>query len=392
MKASKDVSILKDLEAHDRFILKFFVILTVLFFSIVIISIPIVSRYEAVKFNPDVGTILNILFIGLIFITAIIGIPVFKYYRKKAIIRTRTIVKWFSIISFPVSVMATTILFVYEIDTRSMGFSKISFMIIGISIAMFLAILFVLLVLLIMGFGMMGVLTAGGKVFVPRVLVRVSKVTTNTSDTMKATNRWTYLKYFALGWRFDIPHTLDTTSLRIDRVRPKKSLPWTVFHKAMIWQIFVWLLLIVYITLNPFFLKSSDDYQGLLSIASSLSIFIPIFVLPWFIYLRLNARIKGQAKDFLLYEGNGKRALQTLVALGSVVFFIRLAVHVISVVDLLTAIVNFFFFFFIATLIFTFVYFNYFEDSLVKGISRTYRKMKKQSKKMGKNDIPPPGL
>jgi len=252
-------------------------------------------------------------------------------------------------------------------------------MIIGTVIGLTLAILLVLIIFMIIGFGMMGVMTVVGKVFVPRVLVRVSKVTANTSDTMKASNWWTYLKYSALGWRFDIPHTLDTTSLRIDRVRPKKSYPWDVFKKAMMWQIFVCLLLIVYITLNPFFLKSSDDYQGLLSIASSLSIFIPLFVLPWFIYLRLNARIKGQAKDFLLYEGNGKRALQTLVALGTVVFFIRLAVRVISVVDLLTAIANFFFFFFVATLVFTFVYFNYFEDSLVKDISRIYRKIKKRS-------------
>ncbi len=104
--------------------------------------------------------------------------------------------------------------------------------------------------------------------------------------------------------------------------------------------------------------------------------FIPLIILPWFIFLRLNAKIKGPIKDFKIYSGIVYRMYRTFITLGTIIIIIRLAFKNVSVLDIIIAFPIYYFFFFIIAFVLTFVYFNYFENGLAMHVALRYNKIK----------------
>ncbi len=118
------------------------------------------------------------------------------------------------------------------------------------------------------------------------------------------------------------------------------------------------------------------DMLALFQIAQGVSNFIPMFILPWFIYLRLDAKIKGPVKDFKLFDGLYSRMFQTLVAFSTLILIFRMAVRDPDFWDVMANFTSYIVFFAMGIFIFTFVYFNYFNEDLAIDIAEKYEKMK----------------
>jgi hypothetical protein len=192
---------------------------------------------------------------------------------------------------------------------------------------------------------------------------------------VKEKDKKTYMGYLWLGWAYAIPDVLDTRDLTINKGEPRKKIPWPILKQAVIWQIFFGLVIVIYISFSPFFLDVTE-MGFMFIIASNVTNFIPIFILPWFIYLRLDAKIKGIVKDFKLFDGLKSRMLQTIVAFSTLILFVRMAVVRPGFREFIGAFLGFFVLFIVTVIMTTFVYFNYFENDLAADIVKKYDEMK----------------
>jgi len=148
-----------------------------------------------------------------------------------------------------------------------------------------------------------------------------------------------------------------------------------MLKKALIWQILLGAIVIIYISLNPFFLEATS-FQSLFNMASNISVMIPVIILPWFVLHKLNARITGPAKDYQLYSGVAYRMYRTFVTLGTLIIIIRLALKNVNPKDVITAVPIYYMFFIAIIFLLTFIYFNYFENGLAKDIANRFTEIK----------------
>lgn len=356
----------------DKKVLKFFFILLAILFPLGII----INLYLQVNVSQIVFSLYFILLV-IFFVT---GILVFYYYHKSGIISTKKIFKWFAIVAAVSAPVFTAALF---LDTLSKSndpnlylWSNVSYMVlIGLYVGMFLAVFLSLIIFIFFSFGMIGILSALERGIIPEILHHISKITSNISDSMKKKDKKTFLGYYVLRWLFIIPDVLNTKTLTIHYRKSAKRFPWSTLKKAMMWQLLLGVVVIIYISLNPFFLESIS-FQSLFTIATNITLFIPLIILPWFIFLEIDARIKGSVKDFQLYSGIAYRMYRTFVTLGTIIIIIRLALKNVNPREVMMALPIYYVFFIIIVFSLTFVYFNYFEKDLAKDISNRYAEIK----------------
>jgi len=356
----------------DKKILKVFFSLLIILLSLTLIIILFMGE----SLNQIVGSLFTNFFISF-FIT---GILAFYYYSKGGIISTKKIFKRLAITAAIIAPIFTAILFMYtlsnNIDPNLYLWSNTAIAaLIGLYIGMFIAVFIIFVVLLFFGFGMIGVLSALERGITPEILHHISRITPYTTDSMKKKDIKAYIGYSVLRWFFIIPSSLDTKTLMISHVKPKKQFPWPILKKALMWQILLGVIVIIYISLNPFFLEVTS-YQSLFNIASNTSVMIPLIILPWFVLHRMNVRIKGPVKDFHLYSGIAYRMYRTFVTLGTLIIIIRLALKNVNPQEVITAFPIYYMFFVTIIFIITFVYFNYFENDLSKDIANRFTKIK----------------
>ncbi len=363
---------LKNLTKSDKKILKIFFILLIILFSLILIG----NLYIEASLNQ----IVNSLFSSLLITFFITGILVFRYYSKRGIISTKKIFKWFAITAVVIAPVFTAVLF---LDTLSKSsdpnlylWSNASYAaLIGMYIGMFLAVFLTFVLLIFIGFGMIGILSALERGIAPEILLHVSRITPHISDSMKKKDIKAYVGYSVLRWFFIIPGALDTKTLIISHVKPEKQFPWPLLKKAMMWQILLGAIVIIYISFNPFFLEGTS-FQSLFNIATNISIVIPFIIVPWFVVLRLNARINGPVEDFQLYSGVAYRMYRSFVTLGTLIIIIRLALKNVNPRDVIAAFPIYYVFFIITIFFLTFVYFNYFENDLAKDVADRFTEIK----------------
>jgi len=355
--------------------LKFFFILLIILFSLTII-VNIINLYYEISLNQIVDS----LFFSLIIAFFITGILVLRYNSKRGIISTKKIFKRLAIAAVIVAPFFTAVLFWYVLSTTTDPnlylWSSASYgALIGMYIGLFIAVFSAFVVLILIGFGMIGVLSALERGIAPEVLLHVSRITPHISDSTKKKDIKAYIGYRLLRWFFIIPDALDTKTLIISQVKPKKQFPWPILKKAMMWQILLGAIVIIYISLNPFFLELTS-FQSLFSTASNISVMIPFIILPWFVFLRLNARIKGPVKDFQLYGGLVFRMYRTFVTLGTLIIIIRLALKNVNLQEVMLSFPIYYLFFIILIFFLTFIYFNYFENDLAKDVADRFDEIK----------------
>lgn len=364
---------LPDWERSDKKVLKLF---GITFATFLVLLIFVLSYMQIGIFD-----LIGFFFFALTVSLMITGFLAFKHHRKRGIIPTKRVLKYFAIISIFAAIVTTVIILIYTSADIQDGAQLLAGAIF-IFLAMTLAIFLILFLFMIAGFGIFGVVSVFQRRYTARYLVKVRDLTSSTSDTIDRKSR---IEDSALKWMFKVPEFLDSSTLAIDPAEPRKKFPWRTFRSALMWEIFFSAVLAIYVSLNPF-LFEMGSFQERFSLASSLSIIIPIFVIPWFIYHRLKARIKGPAADFWLFDGIVSRMVGTLVAFGTLIIFIRFALRDVDAITLLVEFVNFYFFFTIVIVIATFVYFNYFEDDLSMSILHDFNRLKTQSASLTKQE------
>lgn len=363
---------MRNLKKSDWRILKlFFISLIILSFLVLIVNIYL---------EADLNQIYSSLYLSLAVTFIITGILALHYYSKEGIISTKKIFKWAVITAVITAPVFTTILFLYTLSTTTdpnlyLWSNAAYAALIGLYFGMFFVVFIAFIVLLFVGFGMIGILSALEKGIAPEILLHVSRITPHLSDSAKKKDLKAYIGYSVVRWLFVIPDALDTKTLVINQVIPKKQFPWPILKKALIWQILLGIIVIIYISLNPFFLEVSS-FQSLFSIAQNISFAIPFIILPWFVFLRLNAKIKGPVKDFQLYSGVTYRMYRTFITLGTLIIIIRLALKNVNLRDVIIAFPIYYLFFIVAILFITFVYFNYFENDLAKDVADRFDEIK----------------
>jgi hypothetical protein len=377
MKGRKDKPVLEGREKYDRRLLIFFSFWLVL---------GLIFGIASVFMNgmESIGSLIPSFLESVGFAFFLSGLLAIKYYRKRGIIPGKRLLKWFAKISLVIGLVVGVGLTLISTQTTIFGDTLADLSgieMVGLFIVMFaLGFLFTFIIplfLMITGFGMMGVLSALTRAKTADLLVEITKITPNITDSAKEKDKRTYLGYIWLGWAFDIPDVIDTRALSINSGEPKDKVPWPIFRQAVIWQLFFGLVIVIYISFSPFFLDITD-MRFMFNIASTVTTYIPIFILPWFIYLRLDAKIKGLVKDFCLFDGLKARMLQTIVAFSTLILIVRMAMERPGFVDFIGAFLGFFILFIIGVVMTTFVYFNYFENDLAFDIARKYEEMNKE--------------
>ncbi len=355
-------------ESSDGKILFTFKVSLALIFGFSIFNLLIRGR-------PGFITSLNVFFNGLTLCFFITGLISWYHYGKKHIIGYRKFFIYVLILIVVISVILLSVLFLQyrglEIEILDFRIAfRIRTFILGILSSIFGFIL-VYFLFLVMGFGVIGVLSALLRKYTAQILNNIKDITENISRETKDEDILTYLKGKVLAWTFAVPPYIDTISLKIKRPEREIKFPKNKFKSAIIWQVFFCIILAINISLNPILLEYFS-LSELFSITSSLAVFIPIIVLPWFIYLKLDAKIEAPARNFHLYEGLKNRVLSMLVATGTLITFVRLSVgridfriFIISLLGYLSGIL-------ILTILYSFVYFNHFWEDLVKDVHRRF--------------------
>ncbi|MFO7791567.1 MAG: hypothetical protein R6W73_01110 [Candidatus Saliniplasma sp.] len=229
---------------------------------------------------------------------------------------------------------------------------------------LFLSYVFAFFVLLIQSFGLVSVIVLFQRKYISNVLEDVKKITQVFKGECGYFERGYYL---FLRWIFDIPVVLDSSEIEFEKPSIQKRFPWHKFQKAFILETIVALVISIYISLNPLLLQERSLTE-LFSFASSVSYFIPVIVLPLFIFLKLQIKIPGPAGDFHLFDGIRSRLMSLVLALGTIILFLRLALEAVNFEALLYSFFFYFFGFIVNAIFITFVYFNYFENSLAEDI------------------------
>jgi hypothetical protein len=360
---------------NDKSILKLFSVVLI-FFLILTILVTYASE------NISLVELVSGIFAGFVFSFFISGLLAYKYNKKCAIMPTKKIFKWFGYISLVIAIVVLFLILLVGISLQefSTNIGELLAMAIFLCIVLILVIFVIIIVLFFAAFGIVGVLAAMVRAFAPNVLVHVSRITISKAITKAKKKRITKLSTIdsIISWAFAIPDVLETKTLKINKGRPRKWFPWSGFYKAIWWQTLFGAVIIVYISFNPLYVKSELDFRNLFSIASNMTIFVPFIILPWFIFLRLDAKIKGQVKDYALYRGIVYRMYQTFFTLGTIIIIIRLGLERIDTDEILLTLPMYYIFFMATIILLTFIYFNYFENGLAWEIRKRYNIIKEE--------------
>lgn len=374
MKNSKDGGFWINLERPDRRILIFF------FFCLVIIVTSIIVT-GILSWQLDLVSFVLFVLAGLVVTLSITGILAFLYYYKRAIISTIKILSWFTIFAFIFSAVANVVIYLLA-QMRYFGSSTFFlFDLNAISVCnilwqffmLFLLALFVEVDLVFEAFGLIWMLAVVEKSTVSDTLAEITKITSNTSNFTSKKDKPNSRRYLVLQWLFNIPDVLDTKLLTIN-FETKQRFPWEVLKTAFLW-VSILGFIIAMLIINYVTSFAQISIENMLLISSLIVMLTPILVLSWFIFLRLDARIKGPIKDFKLYNGLKSRTTNYTLTFGTLILLIRLALVKTDLHQLFWSFVSYYPLFLVSAAIYTFIYFNYFENDLARNIAKRYRKI-----------------
>lgn len=327
--------------------------LAVVFASLIAINLP-----NALKGGPV--NAFSSSFAYVTFFLFLQGLLVLAVVRKGTLTRLRTIFLW---LVGGALLLSLAMVLVFE-----MGWSQIVVnigmdihsLLGAVATMLFLTVLFLFIAVLYI------VAAVGGNWILARLLRFFLPIYLRDIRGIKYDGKDGFLKWLEAWW-ISFPSMLEPSSLRLD-IQPLDARGARArFFQALQWQMAFGLLVAVYVSLNPFLLSSlsfSETYT-LVSIPIGL---IPMFILPWSVLEALGANVPGTRRSFYLHEGAKKRMVQLLLAMGTLLIIIRLAIEKIGVETLAWTFASLIFTLFILSAMVSFTYFNYFEAGLVRDI------------------------
>ncbi|MCU0861670.1 MAG: hypothetical protein MUE65_05060, partial [Methanomassiliicoccales archaeon] len=175
-------------------------------------------------------------------------------------------------------------------------------------------------------------------------------------------------------WLMDIPNIVDASQLQVEVEPRRREFPWPRFSRLVMWELFLGTILAIYISLNPVLLESLELVQ-VFSVLGTFSVIIPLVIIPWFVLLAIQAGIPGVTRRFELFNGIRSRILQTFVALGTIVVFVRLALKDYDLGTILGSFLSYYVILGLISVYFAFVYLSFFETDLALEVEGRYRKL-----------------
>jgi hypothetical protein len=361
-----------DWSKRDKIIFVFFM------FWLLIIIIPILVT-DTHPLEEKLAVVIPVLggLTGAFFIT---GILVFIYYHKSNIYRSIQLIGVLAIIAvfFVIGIALTTP------EDVSSGFLS-EYGVIGSLSFLYVFSFMVLELFILVVFGMIWLVTFIQRYSTVDTLVDITKISAVMTDPkeMKKVGFLDRVRYVMARMGFNIPDILDTSTLEITSPGPRKKFPWPEFITAYKWSLVAGFVVMLLIAFNPFLLEFSG-FLDLVGLSALVSFFVPLIILTWFVYRRLDVRIKGQAKDFKLYEGIKRRTLQSIMAISTLIIFIRIAVESMTMDDIYGLIIDFAMLsadYAAVAFITVFIFFNYFEDELARDVAESFQKVRMTGKK-----------
>ncbi len=360
-----DLSPFQKRKRHDDLIRRSFYILLLVFLLWIVFSGFILR-------DRDLFAFLNSVLSGMITILFVIGLLAYYFYEGYGLIKTKQVFKVLIYISISLTLITFLLgyaffrpFFLPILRGYIPGMDTI-FEPLLVFLIFLISYIFAFLVIFIQGFGLVSVIVLFQRKYLSKVLEDIKKITEVLNRKEDLSER---VYYVLLGWIFDIPSVLDSSKLVIDRDSLKKKFSWKRFKEAFVLEIIIAFVIAIYISLNPILLQERTLGE-LFTFASTLSYFIPVMVLPLFIFIKLQVKIKGPANDFFLFKGIKSRLMSLVLALGTIILFIRLAIEAVDL-EVLFYSFTFYFLGFLANAFFiTFIYFNYFENSLAEDMIR----------------------
>ena len=339
-----------DLRRSEKILVGLFILGVVGIFLSVLFSYPLTSIEHLLVIIPILGGLLSVFFL--------VGIIVLVLYIKKGSVS----MGWLIIVLVIFSVVYSVSLY----ETNGNDIVPSPFQERGLAGHMGFFYLFALLVLLFyifIAFGMMWLLTIIQRLTLSDTLEDIRHVSIHYHENIGKMLSKKGLMALGLRFAFNIPHQLDTGTLKISPENKRIGFPWSEFVQAFSWNMIFGVFIILLITLNPF-LKELPAFQDVFGLSAIVSFFIPFMVISWYIFKRLDARIKGPVRDFRLFNGLKSRVAGSILAVSTLIIFIRMAIQTMDFKYLVWEFFKLFLDYSAVVLITTFVYFNYFEEEV----------------------------
>jgi hypothetical protein len=353
--AAQGGNFMSKVRGHDRVLLVFFSICVVLMVLLVVISYPPLAILV-----PLLGGMLAVFFMT--------GLPAAVFYWKKGTVSTA----WLLLALVILSLAYMGGLYAgHGSEKLPAPFDSYG---VGGELAFFyLFALVVLLLYVFVGFGMMWLLSFAQRMSLPDSFGDIKAMTAHDTGDGPSWRSEHFWKALVLGAVFNIPDHLDSGTLYLKPGKKRKQFPWHELIRAFGWTMVFGVFIIMLIALNPF-LKELPAFQNIFDISAFISFFVPLLVIPWFIFKRLDVRIKGPVKDFRLYKGLRSRITRSVLALSTLIIFIRMALPTLSLKETLWEFFQLFMDFTAVVIITTFVYFNYFEEDVAEEVARDWKR------------------
>ena len=351
-------------KADRRALLVFFVLLAITAF----LSAIAISTTEGLRLGNIIVVITGAFQNAFI----LIGLLEVYYYSRRGHIKGKRLVKIFLVGSLLAAVVILGLVALVQlmgliefgaIPTSAAGLASLAA---GLYIGGFIAVFIALLIGLLLAIGAIGIMSAIARIVTPWILVKIA-----CSERKSTIDR-------VVAWVFAIPDALDTRSLTINRSDSEpERIPWNDVKRAVAWEIVLGLVLCVYVSFST--LTSGTEASvifRMFTLLISASIFVPLIVLPWFIFLGLDAKLKGTVKDFELYDGIKSRIFRSYVAVGTLLIFIRLTLSEVDLETFLTGFASYAASLTVVAFGFSFVFFNFFSFDLSGDIAKDFERIR----------------
>ncbi len=350
-------------DKYEIKIRKLFYVLLLLFFIWVVYIFT-------VRWDGDLFDLINPILNGLVTIFLVIGSFSLIFHRKYGKFNTMKVIEVVIgislVLTFVTMIGGYSLYSPFLLPVFKEYISRLGYFIMPVVtfFVLFLSYLTGFILLLLQSFGLGSILMIFQRSYFNKIIKDIRKM---AEVNEKERDFWSGVYHSFLRWIFDIPKVLDTSEIAIERKVINEKFSWKNFGQAFFLESILAVVFAIYISLNPLLL-AQRTLGELFALASAVSYFIPIIVIPLFIFKKLNVKIKGPAADFFLFEGARSRLMGLILALGTIVLFLRLALRTFDPEILIDSFLFYFAGFIMNTFFITFVYFNYFEELLAEDI------------------------
>lgn len=347
--------------------------LLILFTALVLVSATGSTASYYYAEGASLTDLLSTFLGGLTASLMVVGIPSYLRNREYGLTPRRRILKWMAALSVVFTILLLLVVTLGEVyapdlvqlDDGLAGGGVL--MSIILAVVLFPVMMISLMAAYLVAFGAVGVMSAVQRLGVSGILRRTARL--SGAERPSLVDR-------AVGWMFDIPEVVDTRTLSLRPSAPRSSVSLSDLKAPVLWQLLFGFVLGIYISFNPFVSdRSPAALLSLFSLLTAASVLFPLMILPWFLFSRLGAGMKGQAKPFTLYKGIRSRMFQSYFAFGTLFILLRVSFQEIAVAfeTYVAAFSVFMFSLLGSALLATFVYFNYFENRIAEDIVEELR-------------------